>query len=271
MQEYNVSQYVDEKGYAYIEITGAIYGLAQSGYLANQDLIKNLAPFGYYPLTRTPGLWHHQTRPIKFSLVVDDFGVKYVDKHDAQHQLDSIEANYPVKADGTGSKYIGIDLDWNYEKGEVKLSMKAYAPKSLKEFQHPPPNKPVNGPTPYTAPVYGKTVQYAPMEEAKTFTEKQIRHVQEVCGKFLLPARTVNNTMMHVLNEICIAATKGTATTAKSLAHFLNYCASNPTAEIIYRKSDRMLTIDSDAAYLVAANARSRAAGYFYLGGDRQE
>ena len=266
MNEYNVTQYMDENGYAYVEITGAIYGLAQSGYLANQDLIKNLAPFGYYPSKRTPGLWHHTTRPTKFSLVVDDFGVKYVNKNDAQHLLDAIKAKYPVKADWTGSKYIGIDLEWRYEQGEVKISMKGYVPKGLKEFQHPPPRKPVNGPTPYTPPVYGKTVQYAPLEEARTFTDKQIQQVQAVCGKFLYPARAVDNTMMHALNELCIAATKGTPATATALTHFLNYCASNPEAEIIYRKSDMVLTIDSDAAYLVAAKARSRAAGFFYLG-----
>ena len=54
MDEYDVEQFLDENGYAYVEITGAIYGLAQSGYLANQDLIKNLAPYGYYPSKRTP-------------------------------------------------------------------------------------------------------------------------------------------------------------------------------------------------------------------------
>ena len=55
MEEYDMEKYVDADGYAYVEITGAIYGLAQSGYLANQDLIKNLAPCGYYPSKRTPG------------------------------------------------------------------------------------------------------------------------------------------------------------------------------------------------------------------------
>ena len=34
--------------------------------------------------------------------------------------------------------------------------MKEYVAKALKHFQHPPPPKPVNGPTPYTAPIYGK-------------------------------------------------------------------------------------------------------------------
>ena len=56
MEEYNVEQYLDSEGYAYVEITGAIYGLAQSGYLANQDLIKNLAKYDYYPSKRIPGL-----------------------------------------------------------------------------------------------------------------------------------------------------------------------------------------------------------------------
>jgi hypothetical protein len=264
--EYDVTQYLDENGYAYVEITGAIYGLAQSGYLANEDLKKNLAPFGYYPSNRTHGLWHHKTRNIKFSLVVDDFGVRYVKKEDAQHLLDSIATKYPVKADWTGSKYIGIDLDWDYKKREVRLSMKGYVKKALKEFQHPMPEKPVYGPTPYTAPIYGKSVQYAPTIPVPTFTDKQIRHIQQVCGKFLYPARTVDNTMLHALNELCIAATKGTEETAKALIHFLNYCATNPDAEIIYRASDMILSVDSDAAYLIAPQARSRASGYHYLG-----
>jgi hypothetical protein len=80
LQEYEVKQYLKDDGYAYVKITGALYGLAQSGYLVNQDLIKNLAPFGYYPSKRTPGLWHHKTKAIKFSLVVDDFGIKYFKK-----------------------------------------------------------------------------------------------------------------------------------------------------------------------------------------------
>ena len=45
MEEYNVEQYLDNEGHAYVEITGAMHGLAQSGYLANQDLIKNLAKY----------------------------------------------------------------------------------------------------------------------------------------------------------------------------------------------------------------------------------
>ncbi|OEU18125.1 hypothetical protein FRACYDRAFT_238559 [Fragilariopsis cylindrus CCMP1102] len=58
------------------------------------------------PLTvkRTPGLWKHKTRITPFTLVVDNFGVQCFSKEEADHLFTSVEANYPVKTDWTGSK-----------------------------------------------------------------------------------------------------------------------------------------------------------------------
>jgi hypothetical protein len=64
-------------GWVYIEIRKGVYGLKQTGSLANQLLQKCLAPFGYYPARHTPGLWLHKTRSIAFSLILDDYTVKY--------------------------------------------------------------------------------------------------------------------------------------------------------------------------------------------------
>jgi hypothetical protein len=72
-------------GWVYIEIRKGVYGLKQAGLLANQLLQKCLAPFGYYSAWHTPGLWLHKTRPIACSLIVDEFTVKYVEKHHANH------------------------------------------------------------------------------------------------------------------------------------------------------------------------------------------
>jgi hypothetical protein len=99
-QEYNTDEFMDENGFVYMEVTGAIYGLSQSGYLANQNLIKNIGTFGYHPVKRTPGLWKHETRKTTFTLVVDDFGVQYFSKEDADHLINAIKAHYPtVKVD----------------------------------------------------------------------------------------------------------------------------------------------------------------------------
>ena len=61
IKECNAMKHADKDGFVHFGITGAVCGLKVSGHRANQDLIKNLAPFGYYPSRRTPGLWHHKT------------------------------------------------------------------------------------------------------------------------------------------------------------------------------------------------------------------
>jgi hypothetical protein len=68
-----VAQYklrdIAHNGFVYVEIRRGMYGLPQAGIIANNQLVKRLAPFGYAPVTHTPGLWRHKTRPILFSLV----------------------------------------------------------------------------------------------------------------------------------------------------------------------------------------------------------
>jgi hypothetical protein len=102
-----------KNGYVYLEIRRTIYGLPQSGALANQLLQKRLSPFGYYEVPHTPGLWRHVKRPISFSLAVDDFGVKYVGKEHAQHLIDTLQKWYQLAVDWkerfiVGSPLIGI-------------------------------------------------------------------------------------------------------------------------------------------------------------------
>jgi hypothetical protein len=84
VQKYNLKALADD-GWVYIEIRKGMYGLKQAGLLANQLLQTRLAPFGYYPARYIPGLWLHKTRPISFTLIVDDFTVKYVGKQHAEH------------------------------------------------------------------------------------------------------------------------------------------------------------------------------------------
>ena len=53
-----------KNGFVYIEIRQSIYGLPQSGRLANNYLREKLQPAGYYEVKHTPGLWKHVSRPI---------------------------------------------------------------------------------------------------------------------------------------------------------------------------------------------------------------
>jgi hypothetical protein len=93
LQKYNLNALAID-GWVYIEIRKGMYGLKQAGLHANQLLQTRLAPFGYYPARHTPGLWLHKTRPISFTLVVDDFTVKYVGKQHAEHLRNALLRTY---------------------------------------------------------------------------------------------------------------------------------------------------------------------------------
>ena len=160
IKEYNL-QAKESNGHVYVEVRKGMYGLPQSGLLSNELLEKRLAPFGYYQSRRIPGLWRHKWRPITFTLVVDDFGVKYKGKQHAKHLVESLEAaKYRVKTDWKGNKYIGITLDWDYTKRQVHLSMPGYKEKGLTQFQHETPTTRQDQPHPHTPPTYGATIQY---------------------------------------------------------------------------------------------------------------
>jgi hypothetical protein len=57
----------------------------------NKRLQRNLAQESYRPTIHTHGLWTHDTRPTSFSLVVDDFGVKYAGREHAEHLMACIK------------------------------------------------------------------------------------------------------------------------------------------------------------------------------------
>jgi hypothetical protein len=88
-----------------------MYVFPQAGILANELLQRSLAKDGYRPTQHTHGLWTHDTRPILFSFVVDDFGVKYVGREHAEHLMECIKKNYNISSNWNGSAYYGLTLD----------------------------------------------------------------------------------------------------------------------------------------------------------------
>ena len=73
-----------------------MYGLKQVGIIANQLLEKRLLKYGCSPTTHTHGLWQHETRLIQCLLAVNDFGIEYTNKADAQYRLDALDHHYEV-------------------------------------------------------------------------------------------------------------------------------------------------------------------------------
>ena len=61
--------------------------------------MSRLEKEGYYETTMTPGLWRHKWHPIMFCLIVDDFGVEYVDKQHANHIVKVLKKYHNITED----------------------------------------------------------------------------------------------------------------------------------------------------------------------------
>jgi hypothetical protein len=145
MALYNLELLV-KNGYVYVRVEKGMYGLPQAGIIANERRTKFLEPHGYAPCPITPGLWQHNTRPINFSLVVDDFGIKYTDQADIDHLIAALSKHYVLKIDWGGTKYCGLTFNWDYDNKTVDISMPGYIDRALQRFAHPTPATPQDSP-----------------------------------------------------------------------------------------------------------------------------
>jgi len=263
---YKLDEKATKDGYVYAEVRAGMYGLPQAGILAQKLLSERLNEEGYYQSKTTPGYWKHTWRPISFTLVVDDFGVKYVGEEHAQHLLKVLQQHYEVSTDWEGAKYIGITLDWDYDGRKVHLTMPGYIQKALERFQHIIPKRLQDQPYPHEAVKYGAKIQYAKGEDlSPKLGKNEAKFIQEVTGVFLYLARAVDSTMLTPLSALAAEQSNPTEETMKKCKQFLDYAASQEEAVLTYVASDMVLAIHSDASYLSERNARSRAGGHFYM------
>jgi hypothetical protein len=139
IEHYKLNEIATPDGYIYCKIQKGMYGLPQVGIISQNLLAHGLKPHGYSQSKTTSGLWKHNSRPIVFSLVIDNFGVKYIGKENLQHLLNIIQKYYKCLCDWDGEQCCGLTIQWDCEGFKVHLLMPMYAQKTLKCFQHPPP------------------------------------------------------------------------------------------------------------------------------------
>ena len=90
--------------------------------MENEILAKRLAKHGF----------EHHPKTIQFTLVVDNFEVKYEENLDAQYLIKILREHYEeVSVDWEGELFCGIKFNWDHENRTVDLSMPGYMAKLL--------------------------------------------------------------------------------------------------------------------------------------------
>ena len=146
--------------------------------------------------------------------------------------------------------------------------MPGYVDKTLKRLQYKPHKIPQFSPHPHVPIIYGTkgARQYATTPDTSPLLpQTNIRNIQSINGSFLYYARALDSNMLVGLNDISRQQAKPTETTKTKCQQLMDYAATYPDVYIRFYASDMSLHVDSDAAYLVSPNAKSRISGFFYL------
>jgi hypothetical protein len=107
---YHLCDIATPGGYVYSKICQGMYGLLQAGIIVQELLAKRLKEHIYTQSEATPGLWTHEWRPITFSLIVDNFRVKYIGEEHAQHLLQMVQKYYTCSFQKEGERYCRLTM-----------------------------------------------------------------------------------------------------------------------------------------------------------------
>ena len=249
-----------------IQINKGMYGLTQAGRLAQDRLIPHLAQHDYIQSPTVPMLFKHKTRPIAFTLIVDDFGIKYINVADVEHLFTVLRKLYVITTDMTGSAYIGLTIRHDLQKHTIKISIPGYVRKAITRFAPSLLNTTgKKSPMQYHPHVYGSHVITALEEDSTSLlTGEKLRRLQGINGTFLYYARALDITAAFPVAKL---ASLPPSTATEELAHhFLQYMVAHPNACVTFFRSDMQHNCHSDASFNGETRGRSRASGVHYLG-----
>ena len=215
-----------------------MYGLPQAGKLSQTRLIRHLSTHGYTQCANTPCLFRHVTRDIMFSLVVDDFGVRYTNQADADHLIQTLESNsYKLKVRPLGDAYLGMSIKFDRVLKTVSLSMPGYVTKMLQRFRPQyllPGHRSPRTPGIYIPPSYTPGPQVTFVDKTEKLNPTLITELQAIIGTLLYYARAVDPTLLTISNELASQQAQPTQRILKAANRALSYCVTRHQHALVY-------------------------------------
>jgi hypothetical protein len=116
-----------------MEVNKSMYGFPHAGQIAQDVIIERLAKHGYHQ-TGATCLFRHDTNGVAFTLVVDDFGVKFKDPIAADDLICCRQLHYTLTIKETATKSLGLTIAVDPVAREVRLCTPGVIPKALQRF-----------------------------------------------------------------------------------------------------------------------------------------
>ncbi len=257
---------LEHNGYILMELNKSIYGLPQAGILSQQKLIAHLNFHGYTECPHTPCLFQHDTRKTKFTLIVDDFAVKYDTKADANHLLSALSQLYTLRTDWDATQYVGLTISYFHGSPTLTISMPTYISSALKALGVTHIGKANTPMLAYNINYGSKKAQMAHIDTSPPLNAVRTKRLQVICGIFLYYSRTLDFRIATAVNSLSSRQSKPTEEVEQAATRLLQFLSTYSKFSITYRKSSMRLITHADASHHSKSHSRSRAGGVHYLG-----
>jgi hypothetical protein len=264
LDKHNLHQYIHNNSVLF-EVTKSMYGLPHAGKIAQDVLIERLASHGYHQ-TGTICLFRHATNGVAFTLVVDDFGVKFQNLAGAEDLIRCLQLYYKLTIKMDATKYLGLTIAVDHVAREVRLSAPGVIPKALKQFA-PNSTAVARSPAVYLPPRFGAAAQSPKSPDlSPLLTFDEHHRLQQLGGILLYYCLAIDSTGLPAVTAIESALAHATQLTQQAADRLLAYFRNYPDNILVLKACNMRLHTQSDASYCTRSHGRSVAGGIAYLG-----
>jgi len=118
-----------------LKLNKALYGLKQSARIWYNTLANILVnKLGFRALKQEPCIFINKAKDLIICVYVDDLAIISPDINLINSFITKIKEYFNIKELGLIKDYLGIDVDYNLEKGIMKLNQKKYIDKLVERF-----------------------------------------------------------------------------------------------------------------------------------------
>ena len=95
-ENHDLPDLADTHGHVCEEVRGGMRGLTQVRCLAYENLLSHSEKNGCKPVKFVPGLWKHKNNGTSFTLVADNFGVKFYKMKPLECLINDLQCIYEI-------------------------------------------------------------------------------------------------------------------------------------------------------------------------------
>jgi hypothetical protein len=180
-----------------------------------------------YPWLRTICLFRHVTNGVAFTLVIDDFGVKFQDTAGADDLIRCLQLYYTLTIKKNTTKYLGLTIAVDKVARETRMSAPGIIAKALQRFA-PHSILVARSPAVYQPPRFGAAAHTPDSPDTSPpLTAEEHHNLRQLGGVLLYYCLAIDSTGLPAVTAIESALSHATQLTQgaadRLLAHFRNY------------------------------------------------